>query len=132
MRAACGLEGPSSRHGAMSRGVDSSKATPSSAAPLEMQTARASRATRSRARVGRVSLHFEMEERQRARRFHLPREERALLDRVRAQARDELVEIARKGTPGRVNRELVRALGRSGLLGRLLPAEGDRGVSALE
>jgi acyl-CoA dehydrogenase len=73
-----------------------------------------------------------MEERQRARQFHLHPDQRALIDEVRAQARDELAEIARNGPAGRVNRGLVRALGRVGLLERSLPREGSRDVSALE
>lgn len=40
---------------------------------------------------------------------------------VRRVAREELEPIAARGEPGRVNRELVRALGDSGLLGRLFP-----------
>ncbi len=73
-----------------------------------------------------------MEERQRARQFHLHSEQRALIDQVRATARDELVEIAEHEPPGRVNRDLVSALGRFGLLERTLPGESGRDVSALE
>lgn len=43
------------------------------------------------------------------------------LDEVRAIARDELVPVAERGEPGRVNRGLVRALGETGLLPRLFP-----------
>jgi acyl-CoA dehydrogenase len=43
------------------------------------------------------------------------------LKEVRRIARDELAPIAARGTPGRVNRELVRALGDTGLLARLFP-----------
>ena len=48
---------------------------------------------------------------------------------VRALAREVLRPLAAAGTAGRVNRPLVRALGESGLLGRLFP---DDGVSATE
>lgn len=77
-------------------------------------------------------MHFAMEERQRASQFHLRPEELALMAEVRAQARNELAEIARSGPAGRVNRPLVRALGSFGLLERLLPGGGDREGSALE
>jgi hypothetical protein len=42
-------------------------------------------------------------------------------DDIRRIARDILAPIATRGTPGRVNRELIRALGDSGLLARLFP-----------
>jgi alkylation response protein AidB-like acyl-CoA dehydrogenase len=41
--------------------------------------------------------------------------------RVRAQAAEELQPLADAGQPGRVNRELLRAMGRLGMLGRLFP-----------
>ena len=55
---------------------------------------------------------------------------------IRRIAREELVPIARRGTPGRVNRELVRALGDTGLLARVFPTSvggvQDGPVSALQ
>ena len=55
---------------------------------------------------------------------------------VRSLARDVFVPLAAAGAPGRVNRPLVRALGESGLLGRLFPTAlggtGGAGVSATE
>ncbi len=58
----------------------------------------------------------------------------ALIEEVRALARDVLAPIARSGEPERVNRPLVRALGDQGLLGRLFRGyeHGRPGVSALE
>jgi acyl-CoA dehydrogenase len=78
------------------------------------------------------SLHFGMDERQRTRQFALDADQRDLIDRVRALGREELVEIANKGPRGRVNRELVAALGRPELLGRLFPSGERREFSALE
>ena len=54
-------------------------------------------------------------------RFALSAGQLALMDRARAVARDVLVPLAQSGTPGRVNRPLVAALGEHGLLGRLFP-----------
>src|SRR5581483_8313852 len=55
---------------------------------------------------------------------------------VRRLAREVFVPLAEAGTPGRVNRPLVRALGETGLLGRLFPSAlggtGGAGVSATE
>jgi acyl-CoA dehydrogenase len=55
---------------------------------------------------------------------------------VRRLAREVFVPLAAAGTPGRVNRPLVRALGETGLLGRLFPTPlggtGGDGVSATE
>jgi acyl-CoA dehydrogenase len=55
---------------------------------------------------------------------------------VRRLAREVLAPLAAAGTPGRVNRPLVRALGETGLLGRLFPTAlggtGGEGVSATE
>src|SRR5688572_23592885 len=42
-------------------------------------------------------------------------------EEIRALARDRLAPVAGRGTPGRVNRELVRELGTCGLLPRLFP-----------
>src|SRR5436190_23018229 len=56
--------------------------------------------------------------------------------KVRRLAREVLAPLAAAGTPGRVNRPLVRALGETGLLGRLFPTPlggtGGDGVSANE
>src|SRR5882672_10427415 len=55
---------------------------------------------------------------------------------VRRLAREVFAPLAAAGAPGRVNRPLVRALGETGLLGRLFPAPlggtGGDGVSATE
>ena len=55
---------------------------------------------------------------------------------VRRLAREVFAPLAAAGAPGRVNRPLVRALGESGLLGRLFPTPlggtGGAGVSATE
>ncbi|HEV7863754.1 MAG TPA: acyl-CoA dehydrogenase family protein [Acidimicrobiia bacterium] len=57
-------------------------------------------------------------------------------DEVRRLAREVFVPLAAAGGPGRVNRPLVRALGETGLLGRLFPTPlggtGGQGVSATE
>jgi acyl-CoA dehydrogenase len=67
-------------------------------------------------------------------RFQLSDEHRALGDDARALARDELAAVAARGRTGRVDRDLIRALGAHGLLPRLFPAEaggsGDGEVSA--
>ncbi|MBV8931677.1 MAG: acyl-CoA dehydrogenase family protein [Kutzneria sp.] len=62
--------------------------------------------------------------------FGLTVRQRQLMATVRDTARDELLPVALCGTPGTVNRELVKALGRLGLLARLFP--GGRAVAALE
>ncbi len=49
--------------------------------------------------------------------------------RVRAQAAEELRPLADAGQPGRVNRELLRAMGRLGLLARLFPGVALPGVA---
>src|SRR5687767_1889229 len=55
---------------------------------------------------------------------------------VRRLAREVFVPLAAAGAPGRVNRPLVRALGDTGVLGRLFPTPlggtGGAGVSAAE
>jgi len=51
-----------------------------------------------------------------------------LLQSAEALARDALAPLASEGTPGQVNRPLVRALGEHGLLNRVLGDE----VPALE
>ena len=53
----------------------------------------------------------------------LPAEREALLREVRELARTELAPLAHEGTPGRVDRALVRALGDQGLLPQLFPTD---------
>jgi len=53
--------------------------------------------------------------------FALDAEQRAFFDRVRAIAADQLRPLAEAGVPGRVNRELIKAMGELGLLSRLFP-----------
>jgi acyl-CoA dehydrogenase len=68
--------------------------------------------------------------------FELSEEQRRLLDETRRRARTELVALAETGTPGRVNRSLVKALGDVQVLPRLWPRRVgglcDGEVSALE
>ncbi len=61
--------------------------------------------------------------------WELQPEQRELVARVREIGRSELRPIAERGRPGRVNRELVRALGEHGLLARLFPGAHDGGTS---
>jgi acyl-CoA dehydrogenase len=61
--------------------------------------------------------------------LHLTDEQRALYDRTRELAATSLAEIARAGTPGRVNRPLIEALAEHGLLPRLFE---DGAISAIE
>ena len=56
--------------------------------------------------------------------FALSADQRELAHRAGNAARDELAPIAAGGKPGRVNRELVKALADTGLLGRLFPEGG--------
>ena len=56
--------------------------------------------------------------------FALGASEQRLLDDTRALARSVLAPLALAGTPGTVNRPLVRALGEHGLLARVVPAPG--------
>jgi alkylation response protein AidB-like acyl-CoA dehydrogenase len=51
----------------------------------------------------------------------LTAEQRDFADEVKALAADWLVPIAQAGTPGAVNRELIKAMGELGLLARLFP-----------
>jgi acyl-CoA dehydrogenase len=53
--------------------------------------------------------------------FRLTAAQRALTAQVRGWAADELCPVAEAGQPGRVNRDLLKALGRLGLLARLFP-----------
>jgi alkylation response protein AidB-like acyl-CoA dehydrogenase len=72
--------------------------------------------------------------------FALSAEQRRFVDGVRRVAEDELRPLAEAGDPGRVNRPLLAAMGRHGLLARLFPggaggaAAGDGGaaVSAMD
>jgi len=61
---------------------------------------------------------------------HLTDEQRSLLSRTAALARDTLDPIARAGEPGRLNHPLVAALAEHGLLERLFAGGGE--VGALE
>ena len=53
--------------------------------------------------------------------FALSPAQRAFAAQVRGYAADELRPLAETGQPGRVNRELIKAMGRLGLLARLFP-----------
>jgi alkylation response protein AidB-like acyl-CoA dehydrogenase len=53
--------------------------------------------------------------------FALTKEQTDLAEWARETARERLAPIAARGEPGRVNRELVRALAEAGLLARLFP-----------
>jgi acyl-CoA dehydrogenase len=57
-----------------------------------------------------------------ARPFALGADQERLAAEARGLAREVLAPLAAAGRPGRVNRELVRALGEHGLIARLLPA----------
>ena len=62
----------------------------------------------------------------------LSREQRDLYDEARRIAVEELDALAETGAPGRVNRPLLEALGRCGLLPRLFPSgSADARVSAI-
>ena len=54
----------------------------------------------------------------------LPPEARAKLEETRRVAAEELAPIAAAGTPGRVNRPLIKALGAAGILPQIFPSEG--------
>lgn len=68
--------------------------------------------------------------------FHLDATHQALLTEAREIAESRLRPAAERGEPGRVNRELIKELGSSGLIGRLFPGALDgrpsREVPALE
>jgi acyl-CoA dehydrogenase len=53
--------------------------------------------------------------------FSLTPGQRSLMERCRRIGREVLAPLARRGEPGRVNRPLVKALARTGLLARLFP-----------
>ena len=59
--------------------------------------------------------------------FALTGEQQDFAERVREIASGQLRELAEAGTPGHVNRELIKAMGDSGLLARLFPGQGGLG-----
>ncbi|MFP5353392.1 MAG: acyl-CoA dehydrogenase family protein, partial [Actinomycetota bacterium] len=59
----------------------------------------------------------------------MPEEARARLEETRRYAAEKLVPVASEGTPGRVNRPLIKALGDSGILPQIFPVDGS--VSAM-
>jgi alkylation response protein AidB-like acyl-CoA dehydrogenase len=59
--------------------------------------------------------------------FALTSEQQDLAERVRDLASGQLRELAEAGTPGHVNRELIKAMGDLGLLSRLFPGQGGLG-----
>ena len=63
--------------------------------------------------------------------FELTAEQQDFGREVTALAAGELRPVAAAGAPGHVNRELVKAMGRLGLLARLFPGQGHR-VSAMD
>jgi acyl-CoA dehydrogenase len=63
--------------------------------------------------------------------FALSNEQRALVQHVREVAVRELLPLARLGEEGHVNRPLLEAMGRHGLLGRLF-GSGERPAAAME
>lgn len=62
--------------------------------------------------------------------FALSSDQLALAAALRQQARDEWLPLLEAGTPGRVNRALIAAMGRAGFLTRLLDTSG--GTCALD
>ena len=61
--------------------------------------------------------------------FALTSEQQDLAERVRELASGQLRALAEAGTPGQVNRELIKAMGDLGLLARLFPGIGAGGLS---
>jgi alkylation response protein AidB-like acyl-CoA dehydrogenase len=61
--------------------------------------------------------------------FELTAEQQDFVREVTALAAGELRPVAAAGAPGHVNRELVKAMGRLGLLARLFPGQGPTGAS---
>ena len=61
--------------------------------------------------------------------FGMTGEQQEFAERVREIAARQLRPLAQAGTPGRVNRELVKAMGDLGLLARLFPGVGTGGLS---
>ena len=64
--------------------------------------------------------------------FALTAEQRAFTEHVRAVAAEQLRPIAEAGTPGRVNRELIKAMGDLGLLARLFGDAESREAAATD
>jgi len=62
--------------------------------------------------------------------FALTGEQQDLAERVRSIASGQLRALAEAGTPGQVNRELIKAMGDLGLLARLFPGVGTGATSA--
>jgi acyl-CoA dehydrogenase len=62
--------------------------------------------------------------------FELTDEQQDLVREVTALAAEELRPVAAAGSPGHVNRELIKAMGRLGLLARLFPGQAGTGASA--
>jgi alkylation response protein AidB-like acyl-CoA dehydrogenase len=61
--------------------------------------------------------------------FALTQEQQDFAERVRNLASGQLRALAEAGTPGQVNRELIKVMGESGLLARLFPGVGAGGLS---
>ena len=61
--------------------------------------------------------------------FALTSEQQDFAERVRELASGQLRALAEAGTPGQVNRELIKAMGNLGLLARLFPGVGAGGLS---
>ena len=61
--------------------------------------------------------------------FALTSEQQDLAERVRDLASGQLRALAEAGTPGHVNRELIKAMGDLGLLARLFPGVAAGGLS---
>ncbi|HEY7881943.1 MAG TPA: acyl-CoA dehydrogenase family protein, partial [Streptosporangiaceae bacterium] len=61
--------------------------------------------------------------------FALTSEQQDFAERVRDLASGQLRALAEAGTPGQVNRELIKAMGDLGLLARLFPGVGASGLS---
>lgn len=65
--------------------------------------------------------------------FALSVEQQEFIRQIRGIAESELLGPARAGTQGRINRDLVRALGKNGLLGRLYGgADASRGAATMD
>jgi alkylation response protein AidB-like acyl-CoA dehydrogenase len=64
--------------------------------------------------------------------FALSPEQQDFAERVRLIAAGELRPLAEAGTPGRVNRPLIKAMGEAGLLSRLFPGLGGGSVLSCE
>jgi acyl-CoA dehydrogenase len=64
--------------------------------------------------------------------FALTEEQRSFTEHVRAVAAEQLRPIAESGSPGRVNRELIKAMGDLGLLARLFGDSESREAAATD